>query len=208
MKEETKIFISIIVVILLIFGGIIWYSKSSSSPADAGLLIRPDSQKIEAPEAKVVVVEFGDYQCPACGTAHPLVKQVLQDYRGKVTFVFRNFPLPQHQYAIIAAEAAEIAGDQGKFWEMYDILFEHQDEWVNSKSPKDLFARYAKNIGMNVDEFVKSLDNNKYSDKIQRDKNDGGSLSVNATPTFFVNGEKLLLNYSGSLKNAIDKALK
>ncbi len=210
MRQETKIFLGIGIFTVLVFAGIIWLvSKSNTTgTVSADVLVRPDSQKIEVPGAKVVLVEFGDYQCPACKAINPLVNQILKDYKGKITFVFRNFTLPQHQYAIVSAESAEIAGDQGKFWEMHDMIYEHQDEWVISKSPQDLFVQYAKNLGMNVDEFKKSLDANKYSDKIERDRNDGNSINIDATPTFFVNGHKLVINYVGDLKSAIDNALK
>ncbi len=209
MKQETKIFLGIGIFTVLVFAGIIWLASKSTTgdTISADILIKPDSQKIESAGAKVVLVEFGDYQCPACRAVNPLVNQILKDYKGKITFVFRNFPLPQHQYAVISAESAEIAGDQGKFWEMHDMIYEHQDEWVSSKTPKDLFIQYAKNLGMNVDEFKKSLDADKYSDKIERDRNDGDSINVDATPTFFVNGHKLVLNSAGDLKSAIDNAL-
>lgn len=210
MKQETKIFLSIGVFTVLVFAGIIWYASKTNinGTVSADVLVRFDSQKIESAGAKVVLVEFGDYQCPACRAINPLVNQILKDYQGKVTLVFRNFPLPQHQYAVISAESAEIAGDQGKFWEMHDMIYEHQDEWANSKSAKDVFIQYAKNLGMNTDEFKKSLDANKYLDKIERDRSDGNSININATPTFFVNGHKLVLNSAGDLKSAIDNALR
>lgn len=195
---------------MLVFVGLVWYAGKSNTEGivSADILTRSDSQKILVPNAKVTLVEFADFQCPACRAIHPLVQQILKDYQGKITFVFRNFPLPQHRYAVISAEAAEIAGDQGKFWEMHDAIFEHQDEWANSKSPKNLFIQYAKNLDLNVDEFTKSLNDNKYTDKIGRDKSDGNLANVDSTPTFFVNGQKLILQSAGDLKNAIDNALK
>lgn len=210
MRQETKIFLGIGLFTVLVFAGIIWLvSKSNTSgTVNADVLVRPDSQKIESPGAKVVLVEFGDYQCPACKAVNPLVNQILKDYTGKITFVFRNFLLPQHQYAIISAESAEIAGDQGKFWEMHDMIYDHQDEWVGSKSPKDIFLQYAKNLGMNTEEFKRSLDANKYSDKIERDRNDGHSINIDATPTFFVNGQKLVIRSADDLKSAINNAFK
>jgi len=213
MNEDVKFFSGIALVVIVIIVGVILYSRAGNSTApgasvqDAALLVRPDSQSITATSSKVTVVEFGDYQCPACGAAQPIVSKVLSDNQGKINFVFRNFPLPQHQYAIISAEAAEIAGDQGKFWQMHDRLYAEQDKWVNSSDPKPLFIQYAKDLGLNVDQFTKSLNANKYADKIQRDLVDGTTVGVNATPTFFVNGVSMLLNTSADLQNAITKAL-
>lgn len=104
-------------------------SDSSKPKADLKLLIRPNSNKISTPSAKVTLVEFSDLQCPACAQAHPVVKQILEENKGNINFVYRHFPLSQHKNARIAAEAAEAAGEQGKFFEMVSKLFENQNKW-------------------------------------------------------------------------------
>src|SRR5438552_3274427 len=134
MKKQVLILIGLGIVI--IGGGILLMLRSgsfSASPtnqplADPGKLVRDNSHMTSKLNAKVTVVEFGDYQCPACGYAYPILKQVLEDqYKDNpdVNFVFRNFPLPQHANAPAAAEAAEAAGAQGKYWFMHDLLYEH-----------------------------------------------------------------------------------
>ena len=175
---------------------------------DEKLLVGEDSHKVTSDSAKVTIVEFGDYQCPACGAAHPIVKQILKDYGEQITFVFRNFPLPMHNNAKISAEAAEAAGAQGKFWEMHDKLYETQNNWAESSKPLDLFVNYAQELGLDVDKFKEDIDGNKYSDRINKDKSDGNTLGVNSTPTFFINGEKLVgaPNFN-TLKSKIDSQL-
>ncbi len=210
MRSEAKLIIGFGILMILVVVSLAWFGSkppTPTGPADPALLVRPDSQKIEAPGARVILVEFGDYQCPACAAAEPVIKQVLKDYQGRITFVFRNFPLPNHEHAMISAEAAEVAGDQGKFWEMHDLLYERQDVWVKAKSPKDEFIKYAGELGLNVSEFTSSLNASKYESRIRRDQNDGNSLSVNATPTFYVNGKKLMLTSSNDLINAIKSVI-
>jgi protein-disulfide isomerase len=219
MTNELKWVIGVVAVVAILFIALAWsYGASSgtggagsrpdtATAADPSLLIRPDSQESTAAGAPVTLVEFGDYQCPACGAAYPIVKAALAKYAGKVNFVFRNFPLPQHQYAVVAAEAAEIAGDQGKFWEMHDALYERQDAWTTSSDPKSLFASYATELGMDASQFSASLDAGKYGDKVKRDQADGNALGVNQTPTFYVNGRELILRSANDLDAAIAAAL-
>lgn len=211
MTQEAKILISIGLITLAVFvGGIVFLGRSGSpsstvlSSVDTQLLVREDSYKISTDQALVTVVEFADFQCPACASAQPLVKQLMKDYSASVNFVFRHFPLPQHQNAIAAALAAEAAGEQGKFWEMQDLLFENQSEWSESDHPTEIFNKYAQELGIN-NNFTKAVDDQKLKDKILRDQNDGHSLGVNSTPTFFVNGKKID-NYS-QLKEIIEEEL-
>jgi protein-disulfide isomerase len=149
-----------------------------------------ESYKTGSDSAKVTIVEFGDFQCPACGAAHPHVKKLLADEKENVLFVFRNFPLQQHQYAKLAAEAAMAAGAQGKFFEMEDKLFTNQEIWMTSKDPMVNFKEYAEELALDVTKFEEEVTSEKYKDLIERDTNDGIALGVNSTPTFFINGEK------------------
>ena len=194
MNNETKLFASIIVATVVILGGAIFYFSRPAVPqkgADATLLTREDSNKTSTTLASVTLVEFGDFQCPACGAYHPLVKQLLSEFHTDVTFVFRNFPLPMHANSTVAAQAAESAGKQGKYWEMYDMLYEKQKDWSTSGKPKEVFTEYATSIGMDPEKFAKNLDDPDIKKKIDRDTKDGELLGVNATPTFYLNGDKL-----------------
>lgn len=173
------------------------------------ILLRENTHLIKAPNAKVTVVEFGDFQCPACAVAYGVVTQIKSEYKDKINFAFREFPLVAHANGRNSAYAAEAAGAQGKFWEMHDKLYENQSEWSDKNDPTEIFASYAKEIGIDVDKFKQDVKNKKYEDQIQVDLNDGNALGVNATPTFFINGKM----YTGVLpyedfKSKIESELK
>lgn len=149
------------------------------------------SDHIRGPEnAAVTIVEYADYQCPYCGKAYRVDQQVLPRLKD-VRLVFRNFPLTQlHPYAELAAEAAESAGAQGKFWEMHDMLFEHQD----ALSGDDIVS-YAEELGLDMDRFVSDVNNHRFVEKIRADVQGGIESGVNGTPAFFINGRF----YNGSM---------
>ncbi len=216
MNQESKVLLIIGLITVLIIGGgigLLGHSSSpsptpsSTTPVNQQLLIRPDSFRTTLPIdqsvnpqtaatssaqlTKVTIVEFGDFECPACAQAEPVVKQVMREYQGKVTYVFRNFPLPQHQYAMVAAEAAEAAGAQGKFWQMYDKLYSNQNQWVQNSKPMDYFSQYAQQIGLNTNQFTADVNGNKYQDKIQQDYSDAVALQISYTPTFYINGVQM-----------------
>ncbi len=148
-------------------------------------------------DAKVTIVEFSDYQCPACLTAHNNLKQVLPEFEGKVRFVYRNFPLYTiHPNAIIAAEAALAAGEQGKFLEMHDKLFESQETIKNNG--KTELLQIAKDLGLDTAKFNGALSSRKFAPIVLNDMNDAQKFGVEGTPTFFINGQK----YFGALSTA------
>ena len=131
-------------------------------------------------QAKVTIVEFSDFQCPACRQAESALKQILADYPQEVRLVYRHFPLTQiHQQAMAAAELAEAAAAQDKFWQMHDLLFERQNEWAENGGK---LAEYRQELGISSD--------GTYKDKIGQDVSEARRLGINATPTFFVNGRK------------------
>lgn len=217
MNNETKVIAGIGILTILILGVIVFFaSRGGNLPAitaknvskkDAQL-VRADSDQIKAAGAKVTVVEFGDYQCPYCAQSYPVLKQINTDYQGKINFVFRNFPLSMHAYAQPAARAAEAAGDQGKYWEMHDKLYENQDAWSTSLNPTNTFVGYARDLKLDVTKFKADMKSSQVADKIAQDMGDGNGLGVNATPTVYINGTKLDVEPTyDNLKAAIDKAL-
>jgi protein-disulfide isomerase len=216
MKGETKLFLGIIIGTIAIVGiGIALLSKpAGSTKVDSSLLVRADSNKISTPSATVTLVEFSDFQCPACGAYYPVVTQVLKDFKKDITFVYRNFPLTDlHPNAQIAAQAAEAAGLQGKYWEMHDLLFTKQSDWSASTTARDIFAGYAQSLGMNVDQFKKDIDSDTVKNKVARDVADGQTLGITGTPTFFLDGVKLdnpatLADFEALIKAEIQKAPK
>jgi protein-disulfide isomerase len=141
-------------------------------------------------DAPVTLVEYGDYQCPYCGAAYPVVKRVQKKLGKKLRFVFRNFPLTQiHPYARIAAEAAEAAALQGRFWEMHDLLFEQQ-----TLLEPDIIPSWAERIGVDVEQFGNDIKRSVVEKRLQEDRQSGIRSGVNGTPTFFINGTR----YDGS----------
>lgn len=138
------------------------------------------------PSAPIVLVEYGDYECPYCGAAYPVVKALQKQFRGRMCFVFRNFPLTEaHPHAEHAAEAAEAAGEAGRFWEMHDAIFEHQ----NALDDKHL-VRYAEAIGVSGSVIAQTLETERFAAHIRQDFLGGVRSGVNGTPSFFINGEK------------------
>lgn len=197
MDKGTKIIILVTALTVIAIAGLIWLGgkkpTGEGQVVDGALLVKPDSHMTGRAGAKVTLVEFGDYQCPACGYFEPIVKQVRDAHKDNpnFNFVFRNFPLPQHKNAVAAAEAAEAAGAQGKYWEMHELLYMRQTDWAESGKAKDIFVGYAQTLKLNADDFKTALDRHTFTDFIDKDKTDGESINVNATPTFYLNGQKL-----------------
>jgi formate-nitrite transporter family protein len=139
------------------------------------------------PDAPVTLVEYGDYECPHCGRAYPIVHEVQKALGSRLRFVFRNFPLGEiHPHAVRAAETAEAAAVQGKFWEMHSLLFEHQRALDDAH-----LLEYAKQIELNVERVRKELESGAHSERLEHDFRSGVRSGVNGTPTFFINGERL-----------------
>ncbi len=145
-------------------------------------------------ESKVILVEYGDFQCPGCAGASPNIQVLLEEYGDRIAVIFRNFPLTSmHPNAKAAAAAAEAAGKQGKYWEMNSHLFKSQGEWQNAdtKTRTDIFKGYAEALQLNVDTFMEDLASSDIAKKISFDQALGKKDGVTATPTFFLNGEKV-----------------
>jgi protein-disulfide isomerase len=135
--------------------------------------------------AKVTLVEFADYECPHCKRFQPVLRQILDEFKGDVKLYFKHYPLPQHTNARLAAEAAVSAQKQGKFWQYQDKLWENQD----SLTPAEL-EKYAKEIGLDMTKFRAELDNPKVKARVQKDRVDGQTLGLASTPTLYINGRE------------------
>ena len=141
-------------------------------------------------DAAITLVEYGDYQCPGCAKAAPVLKQVSEKYKDQIAFVFRNYPLySMHPNALAAATAAEAAGLQGKFWEMYSKIYQGQTTWKDQSNPNDTFNTYAQQIGLNLEQFKTDFRSSPVGAAINADVKAGNDLGVSSTPTFFLNGE-------------------
>lgn len=163
-------------------------AQNTSDKADETQLLKEAKNTKGDPNAPVKIVEFGDFQCPACAAAYPITKEVVEKNSSKVYFVFRHFPLSVHPNAQIASKAAEAAALQGKFWQMHDVLYEKQNDWATSQNPEELFDQYAESIGIDVKKFNGDLDS--VTGQVNSDYSLGGNVGVSSTPTFFVNGQK------------------
>jgi protein-disulfide isomerase len=217
MSNEHKILIGIGVITLLLVGIAVFSltgtsglaSEEKKTKVDNKFLLNKNSYKKGSPKAKVSLVEFGDFQCPACATAQPVLRKILSTYKNDVVLIFRQYPLPGHKNARVAAYAAEAAGAQGKFFEMHDLLYENQKDWSESTDPlHQHFMLYAKKLKLDTALFEKEVKESKYKAKIEKDISDGNAAGVNATPTFYING---LQNTGGmsfdEFKKQIENAL-
>jgi protein-disulfide isomerase len=173
-------------------------------PAQPVFQIATDDQPMKGnPSAAVTVVEFTDYQCPTCAAAQPVLEKLITEYQDRVRFVVRDFPLEMHPEARKAAEAAEAAREQGKYWDFIAILFRNQ----SAQKPEHL-KQYAQVLGLDRAKFDAALDTGRFADKIDRDLLDGQKFGVSGTPTFFVNGRRAKDYTYEVLKAAIEEALK
>jgi protein-disulfide isomerase len=171
-------------------------------------LLTPDraTEHVVGPDsAKVTFIEFGDFECPSCRQAHPAVQMLLSHFGSQVRYAFRHFPLREvHPHAEMAAEAAEAAGAQGKFWPYADLLFNHQNHLDTSH-----LDAYARQLGLDMARFENELKDNVYRQRVQEQVELGRRLSVRATPTFYVNGVFTDVSFGlQQLRDAIERALK
>lgn len=146
------------------------------------------------PDAKVTLIEYGDFQCPACKAAEPLVRQAQSEFKDDLKFVFKHFPLTSiHPNAVLGARAAEAAGIQGKFWEMHDWLYDYQEMWSALPAVEALakIKEQANALDLDVEKFGKDMDDPTVLAKITAEQNEGIEIGVNATPTFYLNGKKI-----------------
>lgn len=158
--------------------------SGATPPARLVLPVGPRDHAQGPETAPVTLVEYGDYQCPYCGEAFPIVRQVQKRLGPKLRFVFRNFPIgTAHPNAPLAAEAAEAAGAQGRFWEMHDMLYEHQSELE-----EPYLLAYAQELKVEVGQFRSDLERHAYRARVQEDFMSGVRSGVNGTPTFYING--------------------
>ena len=145
-----------------------------------------------SPDAPVKLEEFGDFECPPCALLHPILQTMEKQFNGRISITFREFPLvPNHQHALAAAQAAESAGLQGKFWEMHDLLYENQKTWHEAFDVRPIFEDYAKRIGLDVERYKRDLQSDIVAQRIFLDGKRGHALDVKGTPTLFLNGREV-----------------
>jgi protein-disulfide isomerase len=202
--KNPWVVIGIILVILI--AGSVWYSSSAGNKYNEGVDASITHIKGSS-EAVITLVEYSDFQCPACATAQPVVKDILNEFGDNIKFEYKHFPLPMHPLAEPAARAAEAAGQQGKFFEFHDMLFEKQKNWSNSANPSAIFVQYAEELGLDAQKFRQHMNAPLLSDKIDENKKEGLELGITGTPTFFLNGEKMELTSFADFYEQIARAV-
>ena len=144
------------------------------------------------PDAEVVLVEYSDFQCPACQAITPVVNQLMLEYGDFIRLEYKNFPIERiHPFAIQAAVAAEAAGQQGKFYEFNDLLFDNQLTWAQSSDPSVFFEQYAQELGLDMETFRRHSNASMLREKVLRQQQEGLEAGVTGTPTMFLNGERM-----------------
>jgi protein-disulfide isomerase len=194
-------------------GLIVWGMIAASNKAERESLgIMPVDKVSETDWVKgatttgVTIVEYSDFQCPACAAYFPLVEEVYSKESNNFQFVYRHFPLSQHKNAIPAAQAAEAAGKQGKFWDMSEKIFSLQDNWATSTDPKTVFVGYAKDLSLDITKFEADYSSDEIKAKIDADLKSGLKAGVNSTPTFYLNGKKINAQTYEQFKKLINEA--
>ncbi len=194
-----------ILVIALGFFALVWF-KGAPTDTTTGVVGNFTPYTKGPATAKVKITEYADFQCPACAAMAPIVDDLLAKYPNDIELTFKHFPIPQiHPRAIASAKVAEAAGKQGKFFEMYDLLFEGQTEWAKNSKAEDIFTQYATQLGLNLEQFKTDLKDTEIAAKIKSDQAEGTKNDVQGTPTFFVNGLKV---ENGLFVTTVEAALK
>tara|TARA_B100002051_G_C16742907_1_gene645474 strand:+ start:3891 stop:4577 length:687 start_codon:yes stop_codon:yes gene_type:complete len=177
------------IVTIVLFGGAFLISSNSAKQANEGVVVQDQVKGNK--EASVELVKYSDLQCPSCAQAAMVVDDILERHGDSIKFEYRHFPFLSNASAQ-AALAAEAAGQQGKFYEMHDMIFQNQAEWSGGAAANTFFAKYAEEIGLDMDQYRRHLGSSVLRDRIQSQFNGGREIGVTGTPTFFLNGERLV----------------
>lgn len=215
--KNIKIIIGIVAVIVVVFllakGG---YKKTEDKAETANtgqssvLEVKVNDWVSGTSTAKVTLVEYLDFECEACGAFYPITTKLKEEYKDDVRLVVRYFPLPGHRNSRTAAQAVEAAGKQGKFWEMYNLLFTKQSEWSEQQvANQDQFEKYALEAGVDVEQWKKDVVSDEVKKRVDDSYKEAVSLNLEGTPSFFINGKRIQ-NPRGyeSFKSIVDAALK
>ena len=203
----------------IVGAGLIWYAVfTANKPEPAAVqpavvdaqLVREDSHRLTAPATeKAQLVEFLDFECEACRAAEPVVAELKAEFGDRITFVNRYFPLPSHKNSGQAALAVEAAAQQGKYEQMAAKMFETQPQWGEKQDFQNaLFRSFAEELGLDMEKYDAAMAAEETKERIRKDIADGKALGVTGTPTFFLNGEKLVLNSEEQFRQLLDDAAK
>lgn len=185
---------AILAACVIIFVGILVFKgNDANAPKDSNGNTVGATEHLRGDGKKgVTLVEYGDFQCPACRAYYPIIEEVFEKYKGDITFQFRHFPLIQiHKNAMLAHRAAQAASNQNKFWEMYNLLYQNQSTWEGASDPTATFQGYAESLGLDMTKFNADVKSAATNDIINADIKEGQKLGATSTPTFILNGKKI-----------------
>lgn len=212
MKSETKI-LSVILIFsaILLIGAVTLLSMGQKNtvitPETEVTIDYSTGEKIGSDSAKVKIVEYSDFQCPACKAFEPALQKVLNDYKEDIQFVYKYFPLPLHFNSKPASNFAIYSATEGKFWETHGKLFQTQEEWALLKNPNEYFLKLGKDLGLDETKLKIALDNNSFYPEMEKTMAEGEKIGVNSTPTVFVNNKKLNLSSYEDLETKVKQIL-
>lgn len=190
------------VLTIVLFGGAIWYSSVAAERNNEGVTV---TEHIKGnSEAAVTLVEYSDFQCPACAAFQPVVAEIMDEYGDQLRFEYRHYPLPIHPHAIDAALAAEAAGQQGQFFAYHDLLFENQTTWSAAAVPSSYFVQYAEELELDVDQFRRHMNASLLREEVMKQRDEARERRVTGTPTFFLNGDRMEFStYEGFIEQVV-----
>ena len=157
----------------------------------AGLITDAAAQSDSAEKPTITITEYSDYQCPACAYFHPMVKKLKEKFGDQIRVELKHYPLNSHQYAALAARAAEAAKNQGRFLEMHNMIFENQNRWSRSGNPVPILVGFAQKLNLDIEQFRDDLNSAETQKTVMEEKQEGVNRGVNSTPTFFIDGQEL-----------------
>ena len=178
--------IALLVLFVVVAGGLLYYGIAGSSSGNTGHERNVEAQTVQ-------ILKYSDYQCPACRIPIPMQDQLKREFGDKVQIEYRHFPLSGHRFAELAARSVEAARNQGKFREMHDLIFQYQDIWARGNA-EGHFTDFARDIGLDMDQFQEDLESDEIKQLVESQRQEGLRRQVNATPTFFINGQQLRQN--------------
>lgn len=194
------------VIAFLLIGSAAWYSSKASESYNAGITLAPHVKGNA--ESTVKLVEYSDFQCPACAQFQPIITEIMEEYGDKLSFEYRHFPLTQiHRLAEPAARAAEAAGQQGKFFEFHDMLFANQGTWANSSNPAQFFVQYATELGLDIDTFTRHQRASIIQNHVRTQFNEAREMGFTGTPSFTLNGQVMKFETFEDFRNQIITAI-
>lgn len=193
--KKLGIWVGALAIVAVSVWGLIALVNAPSAPTTPTMTapaVTSSDMTLGPKNAKVTLIEYADFQCPACAAYHPLINQLMKDYDGKVLFVYRFFPLTTiHRNGFASATAGYAAYLQGKFWQMDDQLFNHQNDWAEVTDPTSIYVGYAKDLGMDTAKFTADMQAQSTKDFINKEEDAGTAIGINSTPTFFINGKSI-----------------